>query len=526
MINPRTEDGSVSGSYITLNSSGNKVNFSVTADGFATFSLEGAPEFETLMVNLISEQSASLAWKGTILDGLGALTGDEQAALDELMQGDLAHSLGMIPLDIGCLEDENIDAKQVAALLVPLQMRFKYLVTERSAESQELIALSQCNYGGSDENKGEQPSIVTVSRAAPVPVVLGYSPFDREGAMEALMSSVMGLETACLVDPSSITADGLISYHLSGSPPETMIGVHTDEFGPCNALCRGACGSDCISTNCKQSKSEHCELDHTGRYTGIFAHYLVYECGLHQGCIDHDYCYDQCNSDYGCGTWDAYMCRHGSVSKDNPPTSPPPAWWHCDQKAVAEHGHKNTSDWSLGYGPHSTTEKFEYSVKSEQNLKECPEGEKPPAPPASEDASIPVGTYIGTSNFPSKRADAADFDSDVIIKEDTIRLVVEEDGTAHGELISNSYTTYKEQSYHSVVNGVISGQLTEPKGQLSISYSWRSYNDGPQCTPDTPCIDDTVNFVFPYHVNVTGNLMKFTPAADVEDFYDFELTKQ
>ena len=151
-LDPRADDGSVSGSYHAPDDPGDhKVNFSVTTDGFATFRLDGAPESETLYVDLNDEQTVSLAWNGTTLDGLGVLTGEEQAALDDLMNSDLVHGLGMIPLDIGCQGDENLDPKQMAALLVPLQMRFKYSVTERWAETQELIALSQCDYGGSGQ---------------------------------------------------------------------------------------------------------------------------------------------------------------------------------------------------------------------------------------------------------------------------------------------------------------------------------------------------------------------------------------
>jgi hypothetical protein len=44
--------------------------------------------------------------------------------------------------------------------------------------------------------------------------------------------------------------------------------------------------------------------------------------------------------------------------------------------------------------------------------------------------------------------------------------------------------------------------------------------------PDGLCRDDTVNFDFLYHVNITGNWMTFTPVGEVEDYYSFELTKQ
>jgi hypothetical protein len=217
-LDPRAEDGSVSGSYNPPDGLGDsKLNFSVTTDGFATFRIEGAPESETLTVDLRDDQTAIMDWKGITLDGLGALTGEELAALEDLLRSDLVHGLEMIPLDISCQGDEKIDAKQVAALLIPLQMRFKYLVTERGAESKKLTAMSQCDYGAT--GKGEQASLIMTSQAAPVPVVFGYLPFDVEGAIEPQQSSDRGMEVACLATSSLVTTDGLVRPPLLASAP-------------------------------------------------------------------------------------------------------------------------------------------------------------------------------------------------------------------------------------------------------------------------------------------------------------------
>ena len=102
-LSPRAQDGSVFGSYTNPQGMGDqKILFSVTADGFATYHLEGAPESEWLAVGLNDEQTAIISWQGIVLDGDGPLTNEEQTVLDELMRGELAAGLEMIPLDIGC----------------------------------------------------------------------------------------------------------------------------------------------------------------------------------------------------------------------------------------------------------------------------------------------------------------------------------------------------------------------------------------------------------------------------------------
>ena len=99
-LEPRAADGFVSGSY---QSSGKKpVQFSVSANGLATFRLEDSPDSDTLIVNSTPDQLPHLIWQGQDVDGLGVLTGEEQAVLDDLLNSDLAHGLAMIPLDMAC----------------------------------------------------------------------------------------------------------------------------------------------------------------------------------------------------------------------------------------------------------------------------------------------------------------------------------------------------------------------------------------------------------------------------------------
>jgi hypothetical protein len=521
-LDSRADDGSLSGSYQSPgDSGGTKVDFSVTADGFATFHIDGAPESDTLTVDLNDEDTANLEWKGTSLDGLGTLTGEEQAALDDLMKGDLAYSLGMIPLDIACQGGEDIDPKQVAALLVPLQMRFKYLVTERSALSQELITSSQCDYGEFDSKEGERATFILLSRAAPVPVVLGYFPFDAAGAVEPPMSSEKGSETACQASSPSITAEGLVLSNWLGSSPETILGKRVNEWGPCNAWCRGACGSDCEPNNCKYKEEERCEKDDQKRNTGFLIKYYVYDCGLHKGCIEHDNCYDRCNKELRCDTMKAAYCRHGKVSEDNPPATPPPSWYFCDHKAIAAYGGKNTSDWALGYGPQPMRETFEYfdaSAEKKHDLKECPLEESDSPTLDEEGDSIPVGTYVGTTDY-TKLLEAT-LNPGKYSKNEVI-ITVADDGTVTGSFsiyyIGDTFVREDNNCamhWEAEISGSFSGKLMGNSGTISSTETW-------VCVLHADCSDtgecDIEPIIRELKIQVSGDHMAGTTLPHQED---------
>jgi hypothetical protein len=534
LLDPRAEDGSVSGSYRAPEGSGEKINFTVDADGFATFRLEAAPESETLYVDLEDELTVNLAWNGANLDGMGALTSEEQAALNDLMESDLAHSLEMIPLDIACQGEENIDAKQVAALLIPLQMHYKYAVTERWAESQELIALSQCEYGNGEESEGENTSLIMLSPSTPIPVVFGYFPFDEEGAVEPANSSERGLETACLATSSTWIADGPI-FNWLGRNLGTIPGVRTNEWGPCGAKCRGACGADCEPNNCKMRKEQRCEKNWEGKNTGMVTQYLIYDCGMHQGCIDHDNCYDYCNETYGCNTWRAGICRHDwsplgevvSVETFN---------WYCDQRAISEHGAVNPPLWAKGFGPQPMRETFEYldeSYERRLNPEECPvEDEDFEYPPEGEGEQIPVGTYVGTTDYPqyiAKIFNPGQFSTNEVI------IHVAEDGTVTGSFsiyyIGDTFVREDNgcvKHWEAEISGSFSGQLLGNHGTITSTENW-------SCTLYADCSDtgecDEGSITRQIEVRISGNQMTGTTLPHPEDadglwIWTFNATKE
>lgn len=359
------------------------VTFSVTRDGLATYQLEDDSE-DVLEIILSDPNQASLTWSGVAMDGYGALSDHESATLSGLMAGDLAHALDIVPLDLGCQEQGTLTDQQLAALLFPLQMRFKYLVEERSGEINHLAMHSICNY--SDTTNGKAPTLLSVSSAMPVPVVVGYFPFDDEGAVE-----ITGLQndynrtastSECPVIPAFNPAKNAII------PPNEIASIlytpflqddddlehHENEYGPCNSKCRGACGVDCTLTNCEWWEDWRCELDKQLNLTGYKYRWDVYKCGVHPGCVEHDACYDRCNQNYGCGTWRAAYCRH-DTSWAGSSSLAPAATLSCDGVAISTYSLKTSLDWARGYGPFENKEIFEYQDKirgRELDLELCP----------------------------------------------------------------------------------------------------------------------------------------------------------
>ena len=198
-INRNDKDGSVSGNYRSGNQS---IEFSVSSDGMATFQTGKGTDAEKLVVDMREESMATINWQGTTIDGLGELSSEEWQLLNDLLASQLAPGLSMIPVDAGCQGDEIIDDKQLAALLFPLQMQLKYQISDRTGKARDLIQSSQCYYGLLEEENTEDStknaSSILLSASNPIPVVLGYFPFDEVGAIAPSYSLESGDQFACL----------------------------------------------------------------------------------------------------------------------------------------------------------------------------------------------------------------------------------------------------------------------------------------------------------------------------------------
>jgi hypothetical protein len=152
------------------------------------------------------------------------------------------------------------------------------------------------------------------------------------------------------------------------------------------------------------------------------------------------------------------------------------------------------------------------------------DGEKP-----DETNIIPTGTYTGKPSFYTTLEGDDEF-LDPVCSENTIRVVIGSDGVAQGEIrsiCSSKMDTDNEdmgQTHHSNVTGTVEGELLDNTGQLSISYTWHSYFTSPQW--ETTSLDETVEPVYSYQVEVVSGVMTLTPAAEVEDYYSFTLSKE
>lgn len=290
----------LSGTYTSF-ADGAILLFSASPDGatgaVARFQLAGATE--TVTVKLTSATAAEMNVGGLVITGNGTPTATAQTQLAALAASPLARMMALAVLELGC-RSESIEPVELAALVFPWQVLLKYTAANRGTEVQALAAQSACGYFRTPQSSGAAPvpSLLGLSFDDPVPNVFGYFPLDQLGALEVASSA---------------------KIKLSGSPT-----------GPCGALCRGACGPDCTLNNCKLSSTSQCVLS-GGRNTGDWQVGLIYTCGTHQGCREHDDCYDICN-EARCNSWAAACCRRA-----------------CDIEATRFYPTEATY-WARGYG--------------------------------------------------------------------------------------------------------------------------------------------------------------------------------
>jgi hypothetical protein len=104
---------------------------------------------------------------------------------------------------------------------------------------------------------------------------------------------------------------------------------------PSGSLCRGACGGDCPSTCRDLPDISICVSD--GEHDFV-CKYGVIECGSHQGCREHDACYDDCAT-----APRPALCRRG-----------------CDLACISNYGIGDCNNWRIGGDPYDSWLKFSY----------------------------------------------------------------------------------------------------------------------------------------------------------------------
>jgi hypothetical protein len=402
------------------------IQYSISKDNIVTFS-DGEQE---LASSITDNKKANVEWKDMILDGDGALTSEEQAALEDFSEGNLGEALLVVPFNLACRQgNDRPTAEQMAALLVPLQMHLKYAVTDRWAEVQRLAALSDCPQVIAGEEKPigdkEEPPMFQVSSSDPVPFVMGYFPFDEKGAIKPEQGKVNGDDNTNFSIPLEAWLQVPVVYSSlylsSGSAPLFLMTdgffrgkaylpappnpiTHTNELGSCGAKCRGACGVQCTTTNCKESRAPRCLTDKAGKNTGHSEAMIIYDCGVATGCVQHDACYDACNEQYGCDSWMASYCMHGSLRS-------------CDEDAAYNYGPVNCAQWATGRGTFERNEIFQYSdlnIPLQIDFETCPISVGLKVAPASVTKGIALKKY----QFEWMITDIPDIVKDIRVKWD------------------------------------------------------------------------------------------------------------
>jgi hypothetical protein len=149
----------------------------------ARYWIEDGPE---VTASIEGPRTGELLWRGHHLRGGPPLPPDAAAALDELTHSPLATALAAIPLDLACRpRAEELDPSLGAALLLPWQMVLAYATDDVSAAVRESAGGSKCGHfrGPSEPGSPDRvpsPAIVALSFEAPLPVALGYFPFELE----------------------------------------------------------------------------------------------------------------------------------------------------------------------------------------------------------------------------------------------------------------------------------------------------------------------------------------------------------
>jgi Hint module len=367
------QKGPLEGEFV--NSEDIVVAFSVaTLDGGATQAVYTGPAYGDgceLVVTLTDGDHATMTWNGVELTGQGALSAAQQAALTSLDQSPLVSALVKVPLELGCQPD--LAEAPVAALLFPFQVLLKYTAgpASRDAALEALGTSSLCRYFGGRTDLDTGSVIDGQTRLGPlqfgpsmrIPSVFNYFPLDATGASESTSQPLEG-----------------------------------DLTGPCNARCRGACGPDCPDT-CLKTSLTLCSND-----GGVDVDTVTYVCGVADGCVEHDNCYDVCHTTYACESWGAAFCRKG-----------------CDYLAAAKWGTATGLMWARGYGPMQRTDTFVYVT---------------PDPGAC--ACVAPGTQVALADGGSRPIEvmspgdgilAFDVDAGVLVKARVEKVLVHQDTT-------------------------------------------------------------------------------------------------
>lgn len=319
----------------------------------ASFSTDGADEFHVVVT---ATDRARLNFRGTSVDGFGALNESERAALQTLNTAPFRDALRMIPLELAC-QRGDLHPAIFAALLFPWQLVHKYLTHPREAALEEYTTRAPCL---------TLPSLFELSRMQrPLPayeILPRHFPFPHAG-------EYMPLDGTGWLEGSDVTSAALLATAVTAEATAqvTPVNQRTESpRGPDGAPCRGACGPDCSPNNYSQHPGSRvetvCTVNADGKQTGEIEEWGIYELGLHEGCVVHDQCYDDCVDMNGLceNKWgipgfcfDSAKAFVGNFA----------CYRACDSDCLTRFGSR-CLQWARGYGPYDSTGIFEYKLST------------------------------------------------------------------------------------------------------------------------------------------------------------------
>jgi hypothetical protein len=306
----------------------------------------------SLHVVIVDSTTASIVWNGVSIGGYGELTSTQVLALAELESTPLFRSLWRVPLELACHFD-HLAPQIYAALLFPWQVMLKYRVTDRPQHLTNALADVSCAHLPTVQqlvDGAPRPRVALLERSLPFPYVRTFWGFDEAGAIGTAAPSPA--DTAGVADQpidgrDSVRFDQRLEPSAASRASTDCPAAHERRvvhYVPGAAMCRHACGADCPTTCCT-SDDVVCVVSTSGRYTGYGEVARTFVCDVHDGCVDHDDCYDSCVSRYG-------PC----LDAKGEPTLWCDGFWNnschraCDVSSVAKHG-VNGRWWKDGKRP-------------------------------------------------------------------------------------------------------------------------------------------------------------------------------
>lgn len=370
-LSGRATDGTVSGTYedpLTQLS----FSFSVRATGddsaVASYTLHtDYGDSLSFQVSLSGRSSAVIVMPDleASITGMGPRPEDFGAQmLLAWLDGIFGPAIRAIPLELNC--GAGFAPAEIAALLVPWQVVYKYELGPgtRYGDVRSAAEAATCTtfpFAGASPTQLPPPStkragsgLINLGNDDNLPTVFGFFPLDAVGSKEDDVSAAVG--------PFAVGTE----YEVCSSACGAAASLINTTRGPCESMCRGACGADCEPNNCRSATGlSQCEVDPSGANTCFKLVYTDYVCGTHPACIAHDDCYDECNRTHNCGSFEASLCMHAMGHSV-------PFFVSCDQRVIDHYGLSQGLSWAMGDGPFTDSQTYRYVSSREWDDSTCP----------------------------------------------------------------------------------------------------------------------------------------------------------